>query len=123
MLVEHAGTVIDPCADRLLDRTFVDWFATHSTHAQHDAGEFAGWFRQRLLEKTLPHYMQAGWSARLLNTIEDQAVFFPPIPMACPIEGIIILQQFGLNWHHQEPFVHVFFTKFPLDLSPEIQVS
>ena len=85
-----------------------DWFKNHSNLAQHDASEFAGWFRQQLLEKTLPQYMQAGWSTRLLSSIEDQAAIFAPVPMACPVEGFITLQQLVSNWHHQEPFVHSF---------------
>ena len=55
--MSHAGDVVDPCDSNFLRRMFVDWFDTHSFYAQHDAGEFAGWFRQRLFEKTLPMYM------------------------------------------------------------------
>ena len=113
MLVDHTGAVVDPYADHFLGRMFVDWFKSHSIYAQHDAGEFAGWFRQRLLQKTLPHYMQAGWNTRLLSSIEDQAEVFAPVPMACLVEGIITLQQLVLNWHHQEPFVHVFSCNSP----------
>ena len=46
MFVEHAGVVVDPCAEQFLGRIFVDWFKNHSNQAQHDAGEFAGYFRQ-----------------------------------------------------------------------------
>ena len=99
---------MDPCANQFLGRMHADWFKNHSNLAQHDASEFAGWFRQQLLEKTLPQYMQAGWSARLLSSIEDQAAIFAPVPMACPVEGFITLQQLVSNWHHQEPFVHSF---------------
>ena len=70
MFVEHAGVVVDPCADRFLGHMLVDWFKNHSSRDQHDAGEFAGWFRQRLLEKTLPQHMQEGWSSRLLSSTE-----------------------------------------------------
>ena len=108
MFVEHAGVVVDPCADQFLGRMLVDWFRDHPSRDQHDAGEFAGWFRQRLLEKTLPQYMQQGWSSRLLSSTEDQADVFAPVPMACPVEGFITLQQMINNWHHQEPFVHAF---------------
>ena len=52
--------------------------------------------------------MQAGWSARLLSSTEDHAAVFAPVPMACPVEGFITLQQIVSNWHHQEPFVHAF---------------
>ena len=108
MFVEHAGVVVDPCADQFLGHRLVDWFQDHPNRDQHDAGEFAGWFRQRLLEKTLPQYMQKGWSSRLLSSTEDQADVFAPVPMACPVEGFITLQQMINNWHHQEPFGHAF---------------
>ena len=108
MFVEHAGIVVDLCAEQFLDHLLVDWFKDHPSRDQHDAGEFAGWFRQRLLEKTLPQYMQEGWSSRFLSSIEDYADVFAPVPVACPIEGFIILQQMITNWHHQEPFVHAF---------------
>lgn len=108
MLVSHVGDVVDPRDGSFLGRIFADWFASHSFHAQHDAGEFAGWFRQRLLEKKLPQYMHEGWSARLLSTIEDQAKVFAPVPLACAVEGTTTLQQLILDWHHQEPFTHAF---------------
>ena len=108
MFVEHAGVVVDPCAEQFLGHLLVDWFKDHPSRDQHDAGEFAGWFRQRLLEKTLPQYMQEGWSSRLLSSTEDHADVFAPVPMACPVEGFITLQQMITNWHHQEPFAHAF---------------
>ena len=107
MFVEHAGVVVDPCAEQFLGHMLVDWFKDHPSRDQHDAGEFAGWFRQRLFEKTLPQHMQEGWSSRLLSSTEDHADVFAPVPMACPVEGFITLQQIT-NWHHQEPFVHAF---------------
>ena len=108
MLVSHAGEVVNPCDDCFLGRLLADWFDTHSFSDQHDAGEFAGWFRQRLLEKTLPHYMQAEWSARLTHSIEDKATVFAPVPLACAAEGSVTLQQLILTWHQQESFVHAF---------------
>ena len=73
---------------------------------QHDAGEFAGWFRQSLLEKTLPQYMQAGWSARLEHSIEDAANVIAPIPLAYDATDFVMFQQLIHNWHHQKPFAH-----------------
>ena len=108
MFVEHAGVVVDPCAQQFLGHMLVDWFKDRPSRDQHDAGEFAGWFRQWLLEKTLPQYMQEGWSSRLLSSTEGHADVFAPVPMACPVEGFITLQQMINNWHQQEPFVHAF---------------
>ena len=82
MLVSHAGRMINPWDDCFLGSLLTDWFQAHSVYDQHDAGEFAGWFRQSLLEKTLPQYMQAGWSARLEHSIEDAANVYAPIPLA-----------------------------------------
>ena len=42
MFVEHAGVVVDPCAEQFLGHLLVDWFKDHPSRDQHDAGEFAG---------------------------------------------------------------------------------
>ena len=105
MLVGHAGRTLNPCDDCFLGSRLTDWFQAHSVLDQHDAGEFAGWFRQRLLEKTLPRHMQAGWSARLEHSIEDAANVFAPIPLACDATDFVMLQQLISDWHTQKPFV------------------
>ena len=65
-------------------------------------------FYNGCLKKTLPQYMQEDWSSRLFSSTKDYADGLAPVPMACPIEGFITLQQMINNWHHQEPFVHAF---------------
>ena len=107
MFVQHAGDVVDPCDDSCLGRFLKDWYAQHPVHDQQDAGEFAGWFRQKLLEKTMPLYMQAGWSSRTDTSIEEYASVFAPIPLACPSHGFTTLQQLIQIWH-QQAFVHAF---------------
>ena len=117
MLVSHAGRMINPCDDCFLGSLLTNWFQAQSVYDQHDAGEFAGWFRQSLLEKTLPQYMQAGWSARLEHSIEDAANVFAPIPLACDATDFVMLQQLIHNWHHQKPFVHALECDSPFQIS------
>lgn len=42
---------IDLYRDDFLGQLLTEWFASHPATAQHDAGEFAGWFRGILLAK------------------------------------------------------------------------
>ena len=107
MFVQHAGDVVDPCDDSFLGRFLKDWYAQHPVHDQQDAGEFAGWFRQKLLEKTMSLYMQAGWTSRTDTSIEEFASVFAPVPLACPSHGFTTLQQLIQIWH-QQAFVHAF---------------
>lgn len=108
MLVSHAGKLMNPCDDCFFGRLLTDWFEIHSVSDQYDADEFAGWFGQHLLEKTLSQYMHAGWSARFKKFIEDIENVFISIPLACDARDFVMLQQFILNWYRQNPFIHIF---------------
>ena len=77
------------------------------TRSATNAGEFAGWLKQQLLEKTMPVYMQAGWTSRVDTSIEEFVLVFAPVPSACPHHGVANLQQLILDWH-QQVFVHAF---------------
>ena len=106
LLVGQAGRLTNPCDASFLGTLLTEWFDGHSADEQHDAGEFAGWYRQKMLEKILPRYMQAGWSARLEHSMEDAANVFAPIPLACDAIDFVMLQQLISDWHTQQPFVH-----------------
>ena len=72
---------VDLCRNDFLGQLLIEWFSLHSPTAQHDAGEFSGWFRDILLAKSIVSRMPQihGWESRFEANIEDKGCLHVPV--------------------------------------------
>lgn len=94
------------CRDDFLDIQFHVWLSYHIPHAQHDAGEFAGWLRGAIFEKLLtsigiPFHELEIWFAM---SFEDRGTLISHIVLHNMPSDRASLQEFVEAWQHYAPF-------------------
>ena len=96
---------LDPCREAYLGIELRSWFLSHSSLAQHDAGEFLGWLWEAMFRQNIRLWPFQGWEARLENEVVDRGTTLSPIVLRNLPHEHVQLQQLIQEWYNSQPYV------------------